>query len=380
MAVAKNGDIYWTDSASDFALYDGIYVMLANPSGRLFRYNRQTKKNVLIADQLYFANGIALSPDEEFVVVSETAASRLSRYYIKGSKAGTSDVFIDRLPGASDNLTPDANGIWVPLVMAIDAEHPALWQSAANAPYIRRFLCRILALIEAPFKLVERFYPNPYSQWVVNRVGHFETLAALTPPRTTILRIDWTGKIVGSLHGFDRSVQTVAHVLEDGDYLYLGSFSNKYLGRVALPKTYKSAAQQQAKPGKFLLLYEPNCFHRLSELFRLLSHTHTHSCTNSTTNHYDHNYHYNHHHNAKTSNNDHHTETSHNYNTSANDHYEAGDASAKNHRQTGYGITYNDPKAGRHTETSYSQSNTNNNNNRITNENRGLIAQYSIRL
>lgn len=247
--MAKNGDIYWTDSASDFALYDGIYTMLANPSGRLFRYDRQTKKNSVLVDQLYFANGIALSPDEEFIVVSETAASRLTRYYIKGKNAGTTDVFIDRLPGATDNLTPDANGIWVPLVMAIDAEHPALWQSAANAPYVRRFLCRVLALIEAPFKLVQSVYPNPYTQWVVNRVGHFETLSALLPPRTTILRVDWNGKIVGSLHGFDRSVQNVAHVLEDGDYLYLGSFANRYLGRVALPKSYKNAAQQQAKPG-----------------------------------------------------------------------------------------------------------------------------------
>lgn len=248
VAVAKNGDIFWTDSASDFKLHDGVYTMLANPSGRLLRYDRKTKQNVVLIDQLYFANGIALSPDEEFVVVSETAASRLTRHYLKGNKAGVTDVFIDRLPGATDNLTPDATGIWVPLVNAIDAQHPALWQSAAKAPYVRRFLCRILALIEAPFKLVESLYPNPYTQLVVHKVGHFETLLAMTPPRTTILRIDWNGKIIGSLHGFDLSVQGVAHVLEDGDYLYLGSFANKFLGRVALPKSYKQQ-QTTAKAG-----------------------------------------------------------------------------------------------------------------------------------
>lgn len=254
IAVAKNGDIYWTDSSSDFKLYDGIYSMLANPSGRLFRYNRVAKKSEALLDELYFANGLALSPDEAFIIVSETTASRLTRYYLKGNNKGQKDVFIDRLPGATDNLTPDANGIWVPLVMSIDAEHPALWQSAANAPYIRRFLCRTLALIEAPFQLIERVYPNPYTKWIVHKTGHFEALGALQPARTTILRIDWNGKIVGSLHGFDRSVQGVAHVLEDGDYLYLGSFANKYVGRVTLPKSYKSATQQQTttKPGKIL--------------------------------------------------------------------------------------------------------------------------------
>lgn len=240
MAVSKSGDIYWTDSSSDFKLEDGIYTLLANPSGRLFHYSRSTKQTKVLVDELYFANGIALNPNEEFIVVAETGASRIRVYYLKGAKAGQSEVFIDRLPGAPDNLTPDNDGLWVPLVMAIDSENPSLWQSAANAPLIRKFLARSLALIELPFKLVENIYPNLYTQMIVHKLGHFESLGNLQPDRQTILRIDWSGKIVGSLHGFDRSAHGIAHVMEDGDYLYLGSFANKYLGRVKLPKTYKS--------------------------------------------------------------------------------------------------------------------------------------------
>lgn len=195
----------------------------------------------MLVDELFFANGIALSPNEDFIVISETGASRLTRYYLKGAKAGQTDVFIDSLPGAPDNLTPDADGLWVPLVQAIDSEYPAIWQSAANAPLVRKFLARSLALIELPFKVIENFYPNYYTQTIIHKIGHFESLAALSPPRQTILRVDWNGKIIGSLHGFDKSVHTIADVLEDGDYLYLGSFANKYVGRVKLPKTYKSA-------------------------------------------------------------------------------------------------------------------------------------------
>lgn len=255
VAVAKNGDFYWTDSASDFQLQDGVYTLLANPSGRLFHYNRATKQNKMLIDELYFANGVALSPNEDFIVVSETGASRLQRYHLKGSKAGQTDTFIDRLPGATDNLTPDANGLWVPLVIAIDNEHPALWQSAANAPLIRRFLLRVLGLIEAPFKLIESVYPNPYTQYLVHQIGHFESLGNMHPPRTTILRIDWNGKIIGSLHGFDKSVHGIAHVLEDGDYLYLGSYANKYLGRTKLPKSYRTAAPGRYFLFKSLLIY-----------------------------------------------------------------------------------------------------------------------------
>lgn len=32
--IAKNGDIYWTDSSVDFPLHDSTYTFLANPSGR----------------------------------------------------------------------------------------------------------------------------------------------------------------------------------------------------------------------------------------------------------------------------------------------------------------------------------------------------------
>lgn len=226
---------------------DGIYTFLANPSGRLFHYNRATKQNTVLLDQLYFANGVALSPNEDFVVVAETAPSRLMRYYLKGNKAGQSDVFIDRMPGMPDNLTPDSDGLWVPLVMTLDSDYPALHQSAANAPLIRKFLLRIMCLIELPFKTIESIYPNPYTQTIVHRLGNFALLKPINPPRNTILRVDWNGKVIGSLHGFDGSVTHIAHVLEDGEHLYLGSFANNYLGRVKLPKVYKSSKAAPVK-------------------------------------------------------------------------------------------------------------------------------------
>lgn len=231
VAVAKNGDLYWTDSSSDFTIENGVYITLANPSGRLFHYDRQRGVNRVLLDELNFANGVVLSPNEDFVVVAETTQSRLTKYYLTGAKKGQSETFVERLPGAVDNLIADADGLWVPLVVAIDTDHPYISQVLAKTPWIRKFILRFLNLIELPFALIEQYYSNPVTMAITHHLGHLEPTAFLFPTRTTILRVNWNGEIVKSYHSFDKSVGGVSHVLQVNDYLYFGSPFNKYLGR-----------------------------------------------------------------------------------------------------------------------------------------------------
>ncbi|XP_017144092.1 adipocyte plasma membrane-associated protein [Drosophila miranda] len=236
VAVGKQGDIFWTDSSSDFTIEDVVFTSFANPSGRLFKYNRAKNVSEVLLDELAFANGIALSPNEDFLVVAETGAMRLTKYYLQGAKAGQSEVFVDGLPGLPDNLTPDGEGIWVPLVVSADSEHPSGFNIFARFPTIRVFLARMLAFFELPFRYLNSVYPNKFSQRFVHFVGHLESITLLSPKRTTVVRVDWNGNIVGSLHGFDKSVGAISHVLEFQDYLYLGSPLNQYLARVKSPK------------------------------------------------------------------------------------------------------------------------------------------------
>lgn len=236
VTVSKGGDIYWTDSSSDFSIEDLVFATFANPSGRLFKYNRAKNVSEVLLDELVFANGLALSPNEDFIVVAETGALRLTKYHLKGPKAGQSEVFVDGLPGLPDNLTPDAEGIWVPLVLSSDSEHPNGFSLFTRFPSVRLFLARMLALFELPFRYLNSVYPNKFSQRFVHFVGHMESLSVLTPKRTTVVRVDWNGNIVGSLHGFDKSVVSVSHVLEFQDFLFLGSPTNQYLARVKSPK------------------------------------------------------------------------------------------------------------------------------------------------
>ncbi|XP_055587395.1 adipocyte plasma membrane-associated protein Hemomucin-like [Uranotaenia lowii] len=243
VAVAKNGDIFWTESSSDFDLHDGVYTIFGNPSGRLFRFDRKTKKNTLLIDRLYFANGVVLSPNEDFVVVSETMTASLRRYYLTGPKAGTEDIFVDGLPGLTDNLIADEEGIWTPLVLTIDEESPSVTRLLSRVPLIRKFLARMLFVAEMPFKLIHQVMPNEHTKRLLYTIGNFAMTEFMNPPRTTIVRLDWSGNIVGSLHGFDQSVASISHVAELGDYLYLGSPYNPYLARVKLPKVPKVRVQ-----------------------------------------------------------------------------------------------------------------------------------------
>ena len=60
-------------------------------------------------DELSFANGIAISAKEDFLLVNECGASRIWRYWLKGDKRGQKEIFADT-PGTPDNIRPSEDG------------------------------------------------------------------------------------------------------------------------------------------------------------------------------------------------------------------------------------------------------------------------------
>lgn len=177
VAISKFGDIYWTDSSHEFELHDGVFALLADGTGRLIHYNPVTKQNKVLISGLQFANGVVLSPDEEFVLVAETGKSMIHRYYLKGTKKGKTDVFIEGLPGLPDNLKNNGDGFLVPLVVAKDYYHPALLQVLGPFPLVRKFVARIFGLTEVFFGTVEKIYPNFYSKAALHIVRTLTVVA-----------------------------------------------------------------------------------------------------------------------------------------------------------------------------------------------------------
>ncbi|XP_074035898.1 adipocyte plasma membrane-associated protein Hemomucin [Leptinotarsa decemlineata] len=235
IALAENGDIYWTDS-SEFSLEDGIFSLLADPSGRLIHYDAKSKTNRVLIDNIHFANGVLLSDDEEFVIVAETVGNRIFRYYLKGPKKGTRDVFIDGLPGLPDNLKSDGQGgVLITLIKPVDSENPSPAHILLPFPLIRKFVARVLGIFELGFETLNKFYPSEFAQKAVHKIGHFTTLPDIfEPSRTMVIRATKSGDIIENLSSTNKRLKNFCEAHFFNNYLYLASPFNDFIGRIPL--------------------------------------------------------------------------------------------------------------------------------------------------
>ena len=139
--VAADGTIYFTDASYKFPLTLLKADLLDHqPNGRFLSYDPRTKQTKVLLHDLYFANGVAVSPDQTYVLVNDTGAYRVRRYWLKGDKAGQSDIFIDNLPGFPDGISSNGRDtFWVALVNRRDPgldfllSHPFLRQDRLAA-------------------------------------------------------------------------------------------------------------------------------------------------------------------------------------------------------------------------------------------------------
>ena len=89
VAPSKDGKIYYTISSTNYALDDSLGEMFGSPSGRLLVFDPETKESTVLKEGLHFANGLVLSPAEDYLIMAECLNYRLLKYWIKGPKAGT---------------------------------------------------------------------------------------------------------------------------------------------------------------------------------------------------------------------------------------------------------------------------------------------------
>ena len=58
-----------------------MYEILAAPSGRVLKYDVASNSSKVIMDELSFANGIVLSPNEDFLLVTNLLNAISAKYY-----------------------------------------------------------------------------------------------------------------------------------------------------------------------------------------------------------------------------------------------------------------------------------------------------------
>ncbi len=206
LAIAQDGTIYFSDASTRWPLDKSILDILEHrPSGRLLAYHPDTNKTEVVLDRLYFANGVALGPDDAYVLVTETGRYRVRRYWLRGELAGKSDVFMDNLPGFPDNITwsPTRRAFWLAMATPRDSGLDKL----APYPTLRKVVVRLPSALQ----------PKPRRHaWVV--------------------ALDEKAAVAADLqYASDSSYSPIASVIEHDGWLYLGSFSHPGVARIMAP-------------------------------------------------------------------------------------------------------------------------------------------------
>jgi len=149
-AVAEDGAIYFSDASSKFGarVNGGTYeaslldIMEHGGHGRVFRYDPMSRDTTVVVDGLNFANGVAVSEDQQYLLINETGSYRILRYWMTGPNVGTWEVIIDNLPGFPDNINNGLNGrFWVGLV----APRNDLLDIISDKPWLRKLVQRLPA-------------------------------------------------------------------------------------------------------------------------------------------------------------------------------------------------------------------------------------------
>lgn len=164
VTVSKSGLIYFTDSTDVAPIHaaNGYYdthttavlqILLANPTGRVIRYDPKNRVATVIDSDYSFTNGIALSSNEDYLLVCDLGRNSIRRIWLQGENAGTSEVVVDNIPGFPDNIQRASDGgFWI----ALAAKRSAIVDAVHNMPVVKRLLLRF------PFSLFPK--PPPVSQ------------------------------------------------------------------------------------------------------------------------------------------------------------------------------------------------------------------------
>lgn len=179
--------------------------------GRLLQYDPQRGITRTLMDGLQFANGVAMCPDDECVLVTQTGSYNIVRYWLKGEKAGSHDIFFDNLPGIPDGISSNGQGTyWV----ALFTPRNALLDRMSDKPFLRKVAWRLPDFLQ----------PQPASH-------------------AFVLGLDAKGNVTHNLqHEGPDSFHPVTSVEQAAQTLYLGSLTQPAFATIAVPDANATGA------------------------------------------------------------------------------------------------------------------------------------------
>jgi len=206
MDIAPDGTIYFSDVSYKYSDADYMDDLMEHrPNGRLLSYDPETGETSVVLADLYFPNGVAVSRDNDFLLLAEMGAYRLLKVELRGPNRGEGSVLIDNLPGFPDGVGSGENGVfWVTIVSPRDALADSV------------------------------LFPHPFLRKIVQRLP--EALMPAASDYAFLLGIDGEGNILHNLQDPAGGYSQITNVLEYEGMLYLGSLSEDAVGRMPVPE------------------------------------------------------------------------------------------------------------------------------------------------
>ena len=188
-------------------------LLRGKKNGKLLRYDPKTEKVDILAEGIWFANGVAVDKDETFVIISETFSSRALKY---NSKDGSVEVMADRFPGYPDgaDCSHKTGSCYIPM--------------PSSEPGIVKFLKKLPNYFDLIPRALVMILPKSLSPKPVKYGGIVEIIPGHKSQPSGIKRLiqDPRGDYFSMLTG----------VSEYKGKLYLGSLTNDFIGVFDLSK------------------------------------------------------------------------------------------------------------------------------------------------
>lgn len=204
VALDERGRVLLSDASWKFGYGDHARDALEHGArGRLVLHDPAKNLSATLLAELQFANGVTLGPNGDYVLVSQSTAYAITRYWLKTDRAGTVETFADNLPGFPDNLHFNGRDrVWV----ALYGPRETMLDALAPVPFLRAMVAR----------LPRALMPHP-------------------PRQAFVLGLDLDGEVVEQYrYGGDGAFAPVTSVVEHAGMLYLGSLEQDAIGRVPL--------------------------------------------------------------------------------------------------------------------------------------------------
>lgn len=199
--------IYFIDTSNERDVSEALQEHAeAQPRGRLFKFDQSTGQVELLLDNLYFPNGMTLTPEKDALLVNENTAARILKIYVKGEKKGTVETFAN-LPGFSDNIRlTERQTLLVPFAITRNNYFGSLLDRTGRFPFIRKFLSYFI---------------------------DFSKVLGYIPKYGLLIEYDLKGNVLKSWHDPNgSSVESASHIEIFENKMYLGSFYIDYIAVV----------------------------------------------------------------------------------------------------------------------------------------------------